>query len=183
MTLRHMELAALLAHPPFKRIGNAMKLTSYLTAARGGAQHLQSAAAKCLLGALVVSGFVTAASAQTAPIGTFTIELNRATDAASNCRLVFVARNGLDRPVEQLAYEVAIFDADSGVRDFLVLQFGRYPASKTRVVRFDVNAMPCADISRLLVNDVDTCGMEGIEPDACMDMLTTSSRVPIQFDK
>lgn len=115
--------------------------------------------------------------------GNLAIELNKASDANGNCRLVFVAKNDTGQPLDQTAYEVVIFDGEGGVLDFLVLQFGRYPSGKTRVVRFDVENQQCEGISRLLVNDIDVCVSGGQATNVCVEKLTTTSRNDIKFDQ
>ena len=138
-----------------------------------------------------ISGFPKTSLAQTTNDATsaapasdgLQIELNKATDANGNCRLVFVAKNDSGQSLDQTAYEVVIFGDDGGVLQFLVLQFGRYPANKTRVVRFDVENQSCSGISRLLVNDVDACVSNGQPSEVCLEGLTTSSRTDISFDQ
>lgn len=113
--------------------------------------------------------------------GTFGLELNNARDVESSCRLTYVATNNTGSELEETSYEVAVFDAQGGVSRLLILEFGRLQKGKTKVVQFDLSGESCANISRLLVNNVDKCvTSDGTQPD-CMGGLVTSSRSDIDF--
>ena len=63
----------------------------------------------------------------------------------------------------------------------LTFQFGRLPLGKTKVVQFDLPGQACDSISRLLVNDVSECTVDGKASDICVDALTTTTRTKIEF--
>lgn len=115
--------------------------------------------------------------------GTIEIELNRAEDVGGTCRLTYVATNATPTGLEAMSYEVAVFDTEGVMRQLLVLDFGRLPSGKTRVVQFDLADQPCAGISRILVNTaVDCIGPQGPR-DTCRDNALLSTRVrTIQFN-
>ncbi len=112
---------------------------------------------------------------------TFSLELNNSRDVNGGCRLVYIARNGTDVPLDKTSYEVVVFDADKKVSQFLILEFGKLPVGKTKVVQFDLAGQPCAQISRLLINDVSECTSGGKEVGVCMDALKTDTRTDIDF--
>lgn len=118
--------------------------------------------------------FAPAAFAQT---GNFELELNTSTDVDGACRLTFVATNNTGMALTKTAYEVAAFNAEGVVSEILVLEFGELPLSKTRVVQFDLPAIKCADLSRILVNSADTCESAEGPQDICMKALSASSRI------
>lgn len=109
------------------------------------------------------------------------IELNDATDVGGACRLVFVAVNGTGIILEKTAFDVVTFDATGKVGQSLTFQFGRLQVGKTKVVQFDLPGQTCAGISRLLVNDVSDCSVDGKASDLCMDALATKTRTTIEF--
>lgn len=110
------------------------------------------------------------------------IELNNARDANNGCRLTYVALNGTGAVIEKTSYEIVVFDSDDRVQQFLILEFGRLPTGKTKVVEFDFANRECNDISRILVNDVSECETEaGASANLCMDSLRTSTRTSIGF--
>lgn len=109
------------------------------------------------------------------------IELNDATNVDGACRLVFVAVNNSGIVLEKTSYDVVTFDAAGKVGKSLTFQFGRLPVGKTKVVQFDLPGQACETISRLLVNDVSECTVDGKASDICIDTLTTSTRTQVAF--
>jgi len=113
--------------------------------------------------------------------GNFGLELNNLEDMDGGCRLTFLANNATGVALEQTSYEVVVFDEAGTVSQRLILEFGRLPENKTKVVQFLLDRT-CARISRLLLNDVEECIAVGGEPlPYCLDALVTTSRVDVQF--
>ena len=135
---------------------------------------------KC--GLTVAALSVSGAAAQDAD-AKFTLQLNNAaTNDAGACSLTFVAVNRSGQALTDSAYQVAVFDAAGVVRRILVLGFGALDDAKTRITVFALPDQPCADISRIIVNDVAACKLEdGSNGDFCMRGLATSSLTDIQF--
>jgi hypothetical protein len=111
----------------------------------------------------------------------FSLELNGAKDTETGCRLTYVAYNGTGAQLDKTAYEVVVFDKEGSVSQFLILEFGKLPLRKTKVVQFELKDSKCADISRLLINDVSECEVNGQTVSTCFDALTTKSRTNIGF--
>ena len=111
----------------------------------------------------------------------FALELNSATEVNGGCRLTYVANNNTGVGLEKTSYEVAVFDQDGIVSRLLILEFGKLPVGKTKVVQFDLAEQPCDGISRLLVNSAAECTTADGLFDRCMDDLVTSSRTDIEF--
>ena len=130
------------------------------------------------LAAMIAAGMCLPAAAQDKRI---TIELNDAADVSGACRLVFVAVNGTGVVLEKTSFDVVTFDSTAKVGQSLTFQFGRLPVGKTRVVQFDLPGQACATISRLLVNDVSECAVDGKASELCLDALSTSTRTAIEF--
>ncbi len=124
---------------------------------------------------LLLGGYATAQEKS------FTLELNNAKDNASGCRLTYVAVNRTDTSLDKTAYEVVVFDKDGGVSQFLILEFGKLPVGKTKVVQFELKDNKCSNISRLLINDVSDCDAGGTNVSVCLDALVTKSRTDIEF--
>jgi hypothetical protein len=86
--------------------------------------------------------------------------------------------------LETTAMEIVFFDAsDSMVSEMLLLDFGRLPKDKTKVVEFDLQQQECEQISRVLVNDVVECAgaEEQNMTEDCFNALKTSNRADIEF--
>ena len=135
--------------------------------------------AKIIAGfSLALSLWGTAALAQDKAIS---IELNDAVNIENACRLVFVAMIQSGLVLEKTSYDVVTFDGSGKVGRSLTFQFGRLPVGKTKVVQFDLPGQACDGISRLLVNDVAECTVDGKSSDLCIDTLKTTTRTNIQF--
>lgn len=127
---------------------------------------------------------VSAQEAQEA--GRIVLELNNATDTETGaCRMTYVAKNNSDTGFERTGWQVGVFDTGGIVRSILSLEFGALAAGKTKIVLFDLPGRGCADISRVIVNDVTLCQPEGAAAETmapiCLDALTTRSRATIEF--
>lgn len=121
-----------------------------------------------------------------ADAGRITLELNNVADAEGGaCRMTFVAANHSGEGFTRTGWQVGIFDGQGIVRSILVLEFGDLPDGKTKIVLFDLPGRGCADISRVVVNDVAQCqpvdAAEGAQSPACLEALTVRSRANIEF--
>lgn len=135
-----------------------------------------------ILGAALAPGAALAQSDAAGGGGSFMLELNNAQTEGQGCRLTYVATNETGMDIEEIGYEVAVFDTDGVVDRLLILEFGRLSDGRTKVVQFDLANASCEGISRLLVNGVSACtAADGSEPD-CLGMLDTSARGAIGFD-
>lgn len=111
------------------------------------------------------------------------LELNSLGDTADGgCRLTYVANNGMTAALEKTSFQMAVFDGTGSVTRLIVLDFGALAVGKTKVVQFDIPGQTCAQISRIVVNDVAQCTAAGgaAVPD-CLTTLATASRTAIQF--
>lgn len=112
-----------------------------------------------------------------------TIELNKMQQSQDGCRLSFIAVNRMGANLETTAMEVVFFDASDVVSEMLLLDFGRLPSDKTKVVEFVLQQQECEQISRVLVNDVVECSSaeEQNMTQDCFSALKTSNRAEIEF--
>lgn len=112
-----------------------------------------------------------------------TIELNKVQQSQDGCRLSFIAVNRMGANLDTTAMEVVFFDANDVVSEMLLLDFGRLPADKTKVVEFVLQQQQCEQISRVLVNDVVECSTaeEQNMTEDCFNALKTSNRAEIEF--
>jgi len=131
--------------------------------------------------ALGIIANVAISGVSTAQENTFSLELNSAKNNENGCRLTYVAKNKTGIKLDKTSYEVVVFDKDGGVSQFLILEFGKLPINKTKVVQFELNGQKCENISRLLINDVSDCEADGKTVQLCLDSLKTKSRTSIDF--
>jgi len=128
---------------------------------------------------LMASLSATASGAQ--PSGTISIQLNGAETVGDACRLTFVIRNELPKPVNALGLDLVMFDMSDGVSGYAAIDFGDLPAGKTRVRQYDVAKGDCTGISRVLMNEVRACEIEGNPAEDCLSRLQISTRSEIDF--
>ena len=144
---------------------------------------LKSIYSVCVAVSLVVAPL--GAAAQTADdSGAFSIELNTAAETENGgCRLTYVAANQSDLAFDRTAFQVGFFDADGIVTRLLLLEFGALTAGRTKILQFDLAGTACADISRIIVNDVAACTLSdgSGESDFCRNDIAATSRTAIQF--
>lgn len=129
---------------------------------------------------LIVGTALGGASAQEKP--GISVELNNAEAQGQGCRVSFLFKSGLPSKVDDMALEVALFDAGGKVVEFLVLNVGSLPPGKSRVRQFDLRNRGCEAISRLLVNDVKSCKGAELTPDSCLGLLTVTSTAPLKLE-
>jgi hypothetical protein len=122
-----------------------------------------------------------AAAQETAPAPSLALELNALQQGESGCRVTFLATNGLGAPLERAAVEVALFNASGAIDRIVNLDFKALAEDKTKVLQFELSGLDCANLGRVLVNDIPACEGEGLEPSACLAGLTTSARPDIEF--
>lgn len=115
----------------------------------------------------------------TAP--SFVLELNRLEPAENACRVTFVATNGLGAPLDKIALEFVLFDAQGLVDRITVFDFGAVPDGKTIARQFVLSDMDCANVGRILINAVSACEGAGFEAGACLNALAPGSKTEIQF--
>lgn len=102
--------------------------------------------------------------------------------AGSACRVTLVAENALGGDIAKVAYEFVFFDKDGRVELLTVLDLKDLPAGRMRVRQFDLPGLDCADVSRVLVNDSKACEGPGLDDDACLARLETSSKAPVPLE-
>lgn len=108
------------------------------------------------------------------------LELNNLTESGSGCRVSFVAQNKLGAALDKATLELVVFDDKQLISQMLILELGKFPVQKTRVIQFDLGK-PCTGISRLLINDFTECVGASLTPGSCIKSLKTSTRAKVEF--
>ncbi len=113
--------------------------------------------------------------------GKLGFELNNARQAGGNCRLSFVIQNRMPMAIEALSLEIVLFNSQGLVDQFLKLKAGALPKGKMRVKQFDLKGRNCADISKILINEIAECKGADLGPSSCAAALSLSSRTSIEL--
>jgi hypothetical protein len=116
------------------------------------------------------------------------IELNKAEDGNGACVVSLVVRNDLGQSLDRFSMDLYVFDSDGVIARQVLLDLaplrGAEGGTKTTVARFNLIARPCAEVSRVLVNDIPSCRGEAAgETLDCLAALTVSSRAKIEMVK
>ena len=111
------------------------------------------------------------------------IELNRLEPREDGCRVHLVLAN--DGPEVYSAYrlDLVIFGADGVIARRLALDTAPLRAHKTSVKAFDLRNLACANVSRILLNDVSDCATDEHVLSDCVSAASLSSRADATFVK
>ena len=126
---------------------------------------------------------VLTSAAMAAETGKIGVELNDLQQTDVGCRAVFVLNNGFGKPLQKVTFSVVTFDAKQHATLFVSLDVGSLPVGKTRVLRFSLGKdVACANISRLVLDDVTNCEGNGVTPAECLGAVSLSTRTAAPFD-
>jgi hypothetical protein len=106
------------------------------------------------------------------------LELNKAEQMGTACRLTFTARSELT--VESLVLETVLFDKAGTVNLLTLFDFQSLPGGKLRVRQFDVPDTQCEQIGQVLFNGVHACRLQS--GDSC-EAPTVNSRTKIEVSR
>ena len=118
------------------------------------------------MGAALVAGAVPAYGQEA-----LVVDLNRLEDRDEACRLHFVFTNPTDRVFEQLTFDLVLFDAGGVIAERVALEAAPLLADKTVVKQFDIAGRACADIGRVLINDIGACADQSGPIESCIAMI------------
>jgi len=135
---------------------------------------------------LVLVGWETSGQAQNttgnAGSAEIQLELNSVAPKENACRVTFVIKNDQPQTLDQLAFEMVLFDTKGGVNRMTKFDFGKLLPQKTVVKRFDLSDTKCTEIGRVLVNEASLCNSASQAVD-CNILLETTNRTAINFGK
>ena len=138
-----------------------------------------------LAGTALVLALLSAPSGPAAVAGSgLMIELNKVEDNEGTCLASLVVQNGLGHTLDRFSMDLYVFDRDGVIARQVLLDLAPLRGDKTTVARFSLIKRPCAEVSRILVNDIPSCRSEGTgETLDCLDGLSVSSRGLIEMVK
>ncbi|PWE33366.1 Tat pathway signal sequence domain protein [Maritimibacter sp. 55A14] len=130
---------------------------------------------------MALAALCLAARGAAAGPATLAVELNRLENQPEGCRSYMVVTNSTGAAVERLTLDLVIFDRDGLIDRRLAVDLGPVAAGRTRVRVFDMAGLDCADVARVLVNEVLSCTPEPAEGEACGAALAVSARGPVDL--
>ena len=111
------------------------------------------------------------------------VELNRLEPAGAACRPNLVLVNGTPLTLTAFRLDMVMFDGDGIVADRLAVDASPLLPGKTSLIVFEVPAMACGGIGRMLINDVIACDGGPDAPGGCLGMIEPSSRTDVALFK
>lgn len=130
-------------------------------------------------GTVASTVFLSATTSAQRPI---TVELNKLEDREDACRASFVIGNGGER-FDIFVLDLIVFDSDQVIAKHLAVNAAPLRSDKTSVKMFDIVGIGCADIGRILLNDVSKCESRNGARLDCIDLVAISSRAASDFVK
>lgn len=112
-----------------------------------------------------------------------TVELNKLEPHDDACRAYLVFDNPASTAYESLKLDLVMFDPDGVIGRRLAVEGAPLAADKTTVKLFDIAGVACADIGRVLLNDILACRDDAGEHDDCLGRLQLESRAGVPFVK
>ncbi|MDE1995282.1 MAG: hypothetical protein KGI75_22455 [Rhizobiaceae bacterium] len=122
----------------------------------------------------------TPAAAPAASAQKLNVELNSLAPSQKGCMMTFVAENDMATPITKISFELAFFNDKNAVDRITVLDFRDLPIGKKRVRQFDMPAVKCESVTRIIINDTPVC--EGPAVSDCKAALTTRSQLSVPFE-
>ncbi len=122
------------------------------------------------------------AAAPGAPSPGLHLSLNSAATEDGNCVLSFVLRNTLGSDIDKAVYETVLFSAEGRVERLMLLDMGKLPDGRPRVVRFRVGGTACEALGSVLINGAETCEAGDLGGDVCISNLNVSSETSIGIE-
>ena len=111
------------------------------------------------------------------------VELNRLEPAGDACRPNLVLVNGTDLTLSEFRLDMVMFDTDGIVADRLAVDASPLSPGKTSLIVFEVPAMACDGIGRVLINAVIACAGGPDDPGGCLGLREPRSRTDVALFK
>lgn len=109
------------------------------------------------------------------------IELNKLEQQDDACRAYVLTRNDAETAFDAFALDLVLLDKSAIIMRRLAVDIAPLRTGKSSVKTFSIKALACADIGRILLNDVLTCTVSGADRQNCAALIETSSRSDVDF--
>ena len=132
------------------------------------------------------TGLALCLAAGSAPLAAETglnVELNKLEAVEGACRAYMLFENSSANAYSSLKLDLVLFGDDGVIIKRLAVEGAPLPQGKTSVKLFEISGLTCAEIGRVLLNDVISCRDDSGDRDDCVASITTSSRGTVTFFK
>jgi hypothetical protein len=115
--------------------------------------------------------------------GKIVLQLNKLEIGENACNTYVVVDNQTPHALKELKIDIYLFDKQGIVLQGVALQFTEVRAAGEMVVPFELAAVTCDEIGRVLLNKVLVCtDGSGASIDGCAGLLVASSLTGIPFE-
>lgn len=111
------------------------------------------------------------------------IELNKMEQVDGACRAYLLFENDTGQRFDSFRLELILFNADGVIDRRIAVDASPLRSDKSVVKLFDLSGLSCESISRVLLNDVSACAVDGAERNDCIDIIEPSTRTAVSFFK
>ena len=111
------------------------------------------------------------------------IELNKLESVEGACRAYMLFENKSGSAFDSLKLDLVMFDPNGVINKRLAVEGAPLPVGKTSVKLFDIKDLACAEVDRILLNDVLSCRGPAGEISDCLVDIDTTSRNSVLFFK
>ena len=111
------------------------------------------------------------------------IELNKLESDAGLCRVYMIFENGGSERYTAFVMEMFAFDNDGIIQEYLTINVAPLRPNKMTIKAFGFQGMDCADFSKIVLNDITLCTVDGGAVDNCVERTTLDSKASAGFDK
>jgi hypothetical protein len=111
------------------------------------------------------------------------IELNKLESVEGACRAYMLFENKSGTAFDSLKLDLVMFDPNGVINKRLAVEGAPLPVGKTSVKLFDIKDLACAEVDRILLNDVLSCRGPAGEISDCLVDIDTTSRNSVLFFK
>ncbi|MCG6897157.1 MAG: Tat pathway signal sequence domain protein [Thiocapsa sp.] len=129
----------------------------------------------------LISGLTLLAVSAVATADEIKLELNKLEPQPNACRAYLVFDNSSGSAIDALLLDLILFDRDGVIARRLAVDTAPLRAAKMTVKLFEIPDLACADIGRILVNEVLDCRDANGEHDDCIERLSVSSRADAEL--
>jgi hypothetical protein len=110
------------------------------------------------------------------------VQLNKLETIGEACQATLMFENTRATPIKSFKLDLYAFDTDGVAQKRMLLDLGPVPAHKVKMRPFEVAATPCAQVGKLLINDVAACEGADLTRETCLERVEpTSAKGAVPF--
>lgn len=114
-------------------------------------------------------------------LGKLTIDLNKLDTIADSCRITLVFANQSKHHYQTFHMDLAFFNQDEILEQRITVDAGPIRQKKTSIKEFEISALKCERIERILLNNIPNCELKSGNNIDCLDGIRIKSKSNVNF--